>query len=74
MMVQMKTSCNASVLHEDANANVCTCNASVLHDNANANVCACDASVLHDDANANVCACDVYACDAWICPNMDIKM
>ena len=48
MIVQMKISCNASVLHADANANVCTCNA----------------SVLHEDANANVGACDVYACDA----------
>ena len=48
MIVQMKTYCNASVLYEDANANVYACNA----------------SVLHEDANANVCACDVYACDA----------
>ena len=58
MMVQMKISCNASVLYEDANANVCTCNA----------------SVLHEDANANVCASDVYACDAWICPSMILWM
>ena len=56
MIVQMKISCNASVLYEDANANVCTRNA----------------SVLHEDANANVCASDVYDCDAWICPSMDM--
>ena len=39
-------------------------NASVLYEDANANVCTCNASVLYEDANANVCASDVYACDA----------
>ena len=73
MMVQIKTSCNASVFYEDANANVCTCNASVFYEDANINVCTCNASVLHENANANVCASDVYACDAWICPQHGYK-
>ena len=43
MIAQMKIFWNAS-----------TCNASVLHEDANANVGACNANVLHEDANANV--------------------
>ena len=54
-MVQMKISCNASVLYEDANANVCTCNASVLNEDANANVYAlwCIDLPQHDIVDVN---------------------
>ena len=71
---------NAKILIEYADMNVTMwcCKWKLLgmqvpfYADANANVCICNASVLHEDANANVCACDVFACDAWICPGMDI--